>query len=62
MPRGTIGMQLFARVDTAFAAAGAAADIDIGDENDTDGWMDGEDFTGTGVHRDADTAYNDYDS
>lgn len=62
IPRGTIGIQCFARVDTAFAAAGGAADIDIGDGAQTDGWMDGEDWQNTGLHRDADALYNNYAS
>lgn len=62
IPRGTIGMQCFARVDTAFAAAGGAADIDIGDGTVTDGWMNGNDWQNTGLHRDANAVYNDLTS
>lgn len=55
IPRGTIGMQVFARVDTAFNGTVA---IDIGDGNDTDGWADDFSFENTGIHRDANAAYN----
>lgn len=57
IPRGTIGMQCFARLDTAFSATGKA-DIDIGDGNVSDGWMDGANWGTAGLFRDANAVYN----
>jgi hypothetical protein len=59
IPRGTTVIEVAARVDTAFEAAGPAGDIDIGDGNDSDGWADGLDFSSSAILRDADAAYND---
>jgi hypothetical protein len=59
IPRGTIAMEFFARIDTAFAHATPGADIDIGDGNDPDGWGDSDDWTSANtIVRDANAAYN----
>ena len=59
IPRGTIALECLARVDTGFTDAGVAADIDIGDENDTDGWGDSDDWSSANtIHADKSAAYN----
>lgn len=59
IPRGTIGMQVFARVEIAWTDATVAADVDIGDGNVVNGWADSVDWSTVGViTRDADAVYN----
>jgi len=57
VPRGTIMLRCVARVDTAFVGTGNN-DIDVGDNDDTDGWGDGLDFSSTGVKYDPNSVYN----
>lgn len=58
IPRGTIADKCYARVDTLFAAAGGAADIDIGDETDPNGWGDAFNWTAAALFFDTSAAYN----
>jgi hypothetical protein len=56
IPRGTMALLAVARVDTAFVGTGNN-DIDVGDGSTTDGWMNGMDFSSTGLKVDPDGAY-----
>jgi hypothetical protein len=57
VPRGTMALRAVARVDVAFVGTGNN-DIDIGDGNDLDGWLDGADFSSTGLKTVTKGAYN----
>jgi hypothetical protein len=66
IPRGTLLMDCYVRVDTAWTSEGAA-DIDIGDSNIVNGYADALDWSAavgtTPVwHRDADAVYIDIDA
>jgi hypothetical protein len=57
VPAGTLAIGCFARVDTLFASTGAN-DIDVGDGDGADDWLDGVDFSSVGIKCDWDDAYN----
>ncbi len=57
VPRGSIILRCFVRVDTLFTGSGNS-DIDVGDSDDADGWLDGVDFSSTGLKMDCDADYN----
>jgi len=61
VPRGSIIDGCFVRVDVGFLANAPAIAIDIGDENDPNGWGDNMDFTGAGIlQEDVSAAYMAY--
>jgi len=63
IPRGTIALEVLARVDTAWEDATIAADVDIGDGSQVNGWADSLDWSTAGViTADMDALYNDYDA
>lgn len=50
IPRGTIALRCAVRVDVLFdGSASTEADVDIGDGNNSAGWIDSADFSGTGL-------------
>ena len=57
VPAGTIAEMCLARIDTAFVGTGCDT-VDIGDDNDWDGWGVNIDFTATGVKFNHDAPYN----
>lgn len=63
IPRGTIGMKVLTRVETAWTNATIAADIDLGDALQPTGWGDSDDWSTAGVViSDCDAVYNDYEN
>jgi len=57
LPPNTFVLRVAARVDTAFVGTGNN-DIDIGDDDDPDGWGDALDFSSTGGKYDPNSEFN----
>jgi len=54
VPRDTIALRAYARIDEAFDNASS---VNIGDDSDPNGWANAIDITGTGLKFDPDAAY-----